>query len=60
MPLRIRKAVRLGPLVLNLSTSGISWTVRIWRWSWNSRSRTQRVDLPGPVSWVSRRRRGAR
>jgi len=31
-----------------------SWGIKIGRWSWNSRTRRQSVDLPGPVSWRSR------
>ena len=30
-----------------------SWGIKIGRWSWNSRTRKQRVDLPGPMSWRS-------
>ena len=57
VPLYFSRSVRLGPVRLHLSRSGISWSVGIGRWSWNSRTRTQRVDLPGPFSWRSRRRR---
>lgn len=56
-PIRFRKAWRLGPLVLNLSRSGISWSLRVGPWSWNSRARAHRVDLPGPLFWQGRRRR---
>lgn len=58
MPIYLRKAIKLGPLRVNLSRSGISWSVVIGPWSWNSRARRQRIDLPGPFSWTSRRRRG--
>ncbi|GAA4664979.1 DUF4236 domain-containing protein [Kineococcus glutinatus] len=57
MPLHLDRTLRLGPLRAHLSTRGVSWTLRVGRWSWNSRSRTQRVDLPGPLTWTGRRRR---
>ena len=54
MPLLFRKIVRLGPLRLNFSKRGFSsWSIKIGRWSWNSKTRAQRVDLPGPLSWKS-------
>ena len=56
MPILFRKSKRLGPLVFNFGRNGFSsWGLRIGRWSWNSRSRSQRVDLPGPFSWRSHR-----
>jgi hypothetical protein len=55
MPLLFRKVVKLGPLHLNFGRKGFSsWTVKLGRWSWNSRTRTSRVDLPGPLSWRGR------
>jgi hypothetical protein len=55
VPFRIRKAFRLGPFLrLNLSRSGLSWSVGPRGLSWNSRRRTVRADLPGPLSWESR------
>jgi hypothetical protein len=53
MPFRFRKRVRLGflPVWVNASRAGLSWSVRLGPWSWNSRTRCQRVDLPGPLSW---------
>jgi hypothetical protein len=49
-----RKIVRLGPLHLNFGRRGMSsWSIKIGKWSWNSRARRHRVDLPGPVSWTS-------
>lgn len=59
-PLVFRKSWRFGPLRLNASRSGFSWTVKVGPWSWNSRTRAQRVDLPGPFSWrqSTRRNRG--
>lgn len=54
MPLMFRKIVRLGPLHLNFGRRGMSsWSIKIGKWSWNSRARRHRVDLPGPVSWTS-------
>ncbi len=55
MPLMFRKIVRLGPLHLNFGRGGMSsWSIKIGKWSWNSRTRAQRVDLPGPMSWKSK------
>jgi hypothetical protein len=55
MGLIIRKTIRLGPLRLNFTKHGFSsWSLRFWRWSWNSRTRAHRVDLPGPASWTSK------
>jgi len=54
MGLLFRKTVRLGPLRLNFTRKGFSsWSLKFWRWSWNSKARRHRVDLPGPVSWRS-------
>ncbi len=54
MALLFRKIIRLGPIHLNFGSNGFaSWSIKIGRWSWNSRTRKQRVDLPGPVSWRS-------
>lgn len=50
-----RKTLRLGPLRLNFTKNGLSsWSFKIWRWSWNSRTKAHRVDLPGPASWTSK------
>lgn len=55
MGLIFRKTVRLGPIRLNFTKKGLSsWSVRLGRWSWNSRTRRHRVDLPGPFSWTSK------
>jgi hypothetical protein len=43
-------------LRVNASRKGVSWTVKIGPWSWNTRQRRHRVDLPGPFAWQSRRR----
>jgi len=56
MPIMFRKVYRIGPLHLNVGKRGYSsWGVKIGRWSWNSKTRRQRVDLPGPLSWRSGR-----
>lgn len=56
MPLIFRKSIRLGPLRFNFGKAGFtSWGVKVGPWSWNSRTRSHRVDLPGPLSWSSRR-----
>jgi hypothetical protein len=48
----VRKQLRLGPLRLHFTQRGFSsWSIKIGRWSWNSRARAHRVDLPGPASW---------
>jgi hypothetical protein len=55
MPFRFRRRTKFGPLVFNYSRKGLtSWGLQIGRWSWNSRTRGNRVDLPGPTSWSSR------
>jgi hypothetical protein len=49
-----RKVVKFGPLRFNMTKNGLSsWSLKIGRWSWNSRARSHRVDLPGPFSWRS-------
>ncbi|HEX6497747.1 MAG TPA: DUF4236 domain-containing protein [Micromonosporaceae bacterium] len=54
MGLLFRKVVRFGPLHLNFGKRGLSsWSLKVGRWSWNSRTRASRVDLPGPFSWRS-------
>jgi hypothetical protein len=58
MPLNYRKVYRFGPLHINVGRKGVSsWSIKIWRWSWNSRTHKQNVDLPGPLSWRSKGRR---
>lgn len=52
-----RKTVNLGPLAFHLSRSGISVSVRVGWWSWNTRARRHRINLPGPLWWTSRRSR---
>ena len=52
MGLLFRRTIKIGPLRLNFTQRGFSsWSLRIGKWSWNSRSRSHRVDLPGPLSW---------
>jgi hypothetical protein len=59
VPILFRKAMRFGPLVLNFTPKGLSsWGLKIGKWSWNSKTRAHRYDLPGPFSWRSRGRRG--
>lgn len=54
MPFLFRKVYRFGPLHINVGRRGLSsWSIKIGKWSWNSRTRRQRVDLPGPLSWRS-------
>lgn len=61
MTIRFRKGIPILPFLrLNLSRSGVSWTVHVGPWSWNSRRRRNRVDLPGPLSWEQDRDRGER
>jgi hypothetical protein len=55
MPLIIRKAFKLGPFRFNFTKKGFSsWSFKLGRWSWNSKTRAHRVDLPGPASWSSK------
>ncbi|HYN97947.1 MAG TPA: DUF4236 domain-containing protein [Pilimelia sp.] len=57
MGLQYRKTKKIGPLRLNFTQDGYSsWSLKIGRWSWNSRAKAHRVDLPGPMSWRSSRR----
>lgn len=61
MPFTFRKRLRLGPLVWNLGRRGLtSWGVKLGPFSWNSRSRSTSVDLPGPVNYRTRGKRGRR
>jgi hypothetical protein len=59
MGLVLRKVIRLGPFRLNFTENGFSsWSFKLGRWSWNSRARAHRVDLPGPFSWKGKRSSG--
>lgn len=52
MPIQFRKRVKFGPVIINVGKTGMtSWTFKLGPWSWNSKTRKQRVDLPGPFSW---------
>jgi Protein of unknown function (DUF4236) len=52
MPVLFRQRKKFGPLILNFTQNGFSsWSIKIGRWSWNSKARAHRVDLPGPLSW---------
>ena len=56
MGVLFHKRMKLGPIILNVTQNGLSsWSVKIGRWSWNSRTRAHRVDLPGPLSWRQNR-----
>lgn len=59
MGILFRKAFRIGPrwlhIKLNLSKTGASWSLVAGPYSWNTRSRRHRVDLPGPFAWQSRK-----
>jgi hypothetical protein len=58
MGVMFRKRQKYGPLILNFTEHGLSsWTIKIGRWSWNSRARAHRVDLPGPLSWKQNKSR---
>lgn len=55
MGIQMRKTRRLGPVHLNFTEHGLSsWSLKVGPWSWNSRSRAERVDLPGPFFWRGR------
>lgn len=52
MGIQYRSNKKFGPLILNFTQRGLSsWTIKIGRWSWNSKAKAHRVDLPGPLSW---------
>ncbi|MEV8513066.1 DUF4236 domain-containing protein [Dactylosporangium sp. NPDC051484] len=52
MPVQFRKNKKFGPFILHFTQEGFSsWSFKLGPWSWNSRSRKNRVDLPGPFSW---------
>lgn len=57
MPFTFRKRVPILPFLrLNLSKTGHSWTWHLGSWSYNTRSRRQSVDLPGPVNYQTKGR----
>lgn len=48
MKFRARKAIKLGPLRLNFTQKGFSsYSIRVWRYTWNSRTGQSRFDTPG-------------
>jgi hypothetical protein len=52
MGIMFRQRKKFGPIILNFTQNGFSsWSIKIGRWSWNSKARAHRVDLPGPLSW---------
>ena len=52
MSVLFRQRKKFGPLILNFTQNGFSsWSIKIGRWSWNSKAKAHRVDLPGPLSW---------
>lgn len=52
MGFRLRKKINLLPgLLLNLSKSGISASVKTGPISWNSRTQKTSINLPGPLSY---------
>ena len=56
MPIVFRKRKKIGPIILNFTENGYSsWSIKIGRWSWNSRAKAHRYDLPGPMSWRSKK-----
>ena len=58
MSLRMRKTLRVGPIRLHFTQHGYSsWSVKFGPWSWNSRTRRQPFDLPGPFTWTEDRDR---
>lgn len=60
MSIRARRSFRFGPLRLNVTQRGFtSWGLKVGPWSWNSRTRAHRLNLPGPLYWqqVPKRRR---
>ncbi len=57
MTLHFRKRVKFGPFIINVGKNGVtSWTFKLGPWSRNSRTKTHRVNLPGPLSWESKRK----
>jgi hypothetical protein len=54
MSLLFRKSIDLGLIRWNFGRGGYSSTTyRIWPWSYNTRTRRHRIDLPGPFAWQS-------
>jgi hypothetical protein len=58
MKFRARKRLRFGPLQANVTERGLSsWSIRIWRFTYNLRTRRWSFDTPGPGSVSGKRRR---
>jgi hypothetical protein len=56
MGLQYRQTRKFGPFRFHFTQNGFSsWSFKIGPWSWNSRARAHRVDLPGPAHWRSDR-----
>ena len=52
MPVQFRKSKKFGQFIFHFSQEGFSSrSFKLGPWSWNSRSKKNRVDLPGPFSW---------
>lgn len=54
MRFRLRRSIKLGPFRVHFTDRGYSsWSVKLGRFSWNSRTRRKRFDTPGPghVEW---------
>lgn len=59
MGFHLHKTLRLGPFRVHLTERGFSsWSIKVGRWSWNSRTRRHTVDTPGPGHWRSKRKAG--
>ncbi len=57
MGFHLRRSLRLGPLRINVTERGFSsWSLKVGRWGWNSRTRQHTVDTPGPGYWRSKRK----
>ena len=55
MGFKLRKSIRLGPLVLHFTQRGLSsWGFKVGRWSWNAKTRKHTFDTPGPGYWQSK------
>jgi hypothetical protein len=45
----MRRSFRIGPIRLNFTEKGFtSWSIKLGRFSWNSRTRKKKFDTPGP------------
>jgi len=52
MAIYFRKPIRIGPFTWHFTQSGYSsWSFKLGPFSWNSKTRATRVDLPGPLSY---------